>query len=178
VRAWSPELRDEGAVSRAAARVLASVGAALVLAGFFLDWFSGTAEFAARDFSGADLARLVRNFEIVATSSSEAGQLRATAVVLYLGPALAVNGAALCWLPVARRASGIAALAGGLYAALVLAAAFVLSVAAWTDLEGVLGSTMVGLWVTAIGAGLLGQAGLMMLRAGVSTGQGSPDVEG
>jgi hypothetical protein len=154
------------------------LGAALVLAGFFLDWFSGTSEFAARDFSGADLARLVRNFEIVAASSREAGQLRATAVVLYLGPALAVNGAALCWLPVGRRACGVAALAGGLYAAAVLAAAFALSVVAWTDLEEVLGATMAGLWVTAIGAGLLGQAGLMMLRARSPAGEGAQAVEG
>ena len=44
---------------------LAVSGAALVVLGFFLPWLDGTAEFAARDFSGFDLARLVRNFELV-----------------------------------------------------------------------------------------------------------------
>ena len=69
--------------------------------GFFLPWLEGTAEFAARDFSGFDLARLIRNFEITAESQSEAGQIRTTALLVYLMPALVVNSAAL-WL--ARRA--------------------------------------------------------------------------
>ena len=71
--------------------MLALLGAALIVWGFFLPWLDGTAEFAARDFSGFDLARLVRNFEIAASSEREEGGLRLTAVVLYLVPALAVN---------------------------------------------------------------------------------------
>lgn len=166
---WGPDLQSNdpqgnGRDSRLIARLLASAGAALVLGGFFLDWFSGSAEFAARDFSGADLARLIRNFEIVASSPTEAGQLRASAVVLYLAPALAVNGATLGWLPVGRRAAAIAALAGAVYAGGVLGVMFVLSVASWTELARVLGGTMPGFWASGVGAALLAQSGAMSWR--------------
>lgn len=166
---WGPDLREregEGDASLLIARLLASAGAALVLGGFFLDWFSGSAEFAARDFSGADLARLIRNFEIVASSSTEAGQLRAWAVVLYLAPALAANGAALAWLPVRRPAAAIAALTGAVYIAGVLAVIFVLSVASWTELARVLGGTMPGFWASGVGVALLAQSGVMLWRGG------------
>jgi hypothetical protein len=145
--------------------VLAALGAALVMGGFFFDWFSGTAEFAARDFSGADLARLMRNFEIVASSSTESGQLRASAIVLYLGPALALNGAVLAWLPVRGRFAAAAAFVGGSYAGSLLLGLVLLSAVSWTELERVLGGTLAGFWATAAGAVLLLQAGSMSWRS-------------
>jgi hypothetical protein len=144
-------------------RVLAPVGAALVLGGFFLDWFAGSAEFASRDFSGADLARLIRNFEVVASSSVESGQLRISAVVLYLVPALAINGAVLAQFAGARWARAVALCAAAAYGFAVLLAAALLAAVSWTDLQGVLGEPMPGFFVSLLGVALLAAAGWHVL---------------
>jgi hypothetical protein len=151
----APPAARTNAISPYVVPALALLSAALVVSGFFLPWLDGTAEFAARDFSGFDLARLVRNFEIAASSEREEGGLRVTAVVLYLVPALAVNGAAFAVIPPLRRwatpALGIAAA----YALFVLVATGVLAAVSWTELEGVMGGALVGFYVSLAGAGLL-----------------------
>jgi hypothetical protein len=144
---------------------LAVAGAALVVVGFFLPWVEGAAEFGARDFSGFDLARLVRNFEVVASSSAEAGRDRATALILYAMPALAVNGAVLALLPVVRReavavATGVAAA----YAVVILAVVAVLSSTSWTELERVLGPPMSGFFASLVGSVLLGASSALTFR--------------
>lgn len=142
---------------------MAVIGAALVLLGFFLPWVHGSAEFAASDFSGLDLARLVRNFEIVASSSNEAGGLRATAIVLYAMPALAINAAVLAWWPLERKIGGICVVAGALYASFILGVVALFSVAAWSELERVLGAPAYGYWFSAAGAASLAGAGGALL---------------
>ncbi len=139
-------------------------GAALLLAGFFESWFEGTAEFAGRDFSGFDLARLVRNFEI-ASSAAEAGRLRIAAAVLYLLPALGVNAGVFAWFPVSARTAALVVGGSALYAAFILLAVAFLSAASITDLAGVLGGPQRGFWLSASGAALLGMsAALTFLR--------------
>jgi hypothetical protein len=133
-----------------------------VVAGFFLPWVHGSAEFASRDFTGFDLARLVRNFEIVASSSQEAGGFRLTAIVIYLAPALAVNGAALAWIAASPRISAAALLFAAVYAAVVLFGVAFLSIISWTELQRVLGGLMAGFGCTAAGAMALLGAGLML----------------
>ncbi len=138
------------------AGTLAAAGATLVVIGFFLPWVHGTAEFGARDFSGFDLARLVRNFEIVASSPTESGRDKITALILYAMPALAVNGVALALLPVIRRKAAAVALGvAAVYALFVLAAVAALSVISWTELERVLGAPMSGFFVSLAGAAAL-----------------------
>ena len=133
---------------------LAVSGAALIVWGFFLPWFEGQ-RVAGRDFSGFDLARLVRNFEVVATSSSEEGQLRLTAVVLYLAPALAVNGAVFAVVPPLRAWAAWALGVGAGYVLFVLVASGVLAVVSWTELERVMGQWAIGYFLSIAGVGLL-----------------------
>ena len=135
---------------------MAVAGATMAVLGFFLPWLDGTAEFAARDFSGFDLARLVRNFEIVASSPSEAGRDKLTAVVLYAMPALAINGTVLVLVPAVRRkVAAIALGVGAVYALIILAAVAVLSAVSWTALESVLGAPRSGFFVSLAGAATL-----------------------
>lgn len=141
----------------------------LVVAGFFLPWIHGSAEFASRDFTGFDLARLVRNFEIVASSSQEAGEFRATAVVIYLVPALAVNGAALAWLAASRRVGAAALLTTAGYTMFLLVGLALLSVASWTELQRVLGGLMAGFAFSLAGSLALLTAGGMLLRDRAAT---------
>jgi len=141
-------------------RLLAMGGAALLLAGFFEPWFGGAAEFAARDFSGFDLARLVRNFEI-ASSPEDAGRLRIATAVLYLVPALGINAGVFVWFPVSGRAVALVVGGSALYAALVLLGVAFLSAASVTDLADVLGGPQRGFWLSATGAGLLGLSALL-----------------
>jgi len=147
-------------------------GAALLVAGFFLPWLDGTGEFAARDFSGFDLARLVRNFEIVASSSSEAGQMRATALVLYAAPALAVNAAVIGLMPAERVIRAGAALLAAVYGLGVLVTAAVLASVSWTDLDGVLGAPMPGWFASTAGVVALGASGVLTLREAGGSGSG------
>lgn len=150
-----------------APRALAVAGAVLVVSGFFLPWLNGAAEFAARDFSGFDLARLVRNFEIVASSSPEAGRLGLIAAVLYTVPALAVNGAILSLAPAIHRKAGAIALAvAAVYALVVLTLTAAMTVIPGTDLEGVLGAPMKGFFVSIAGGAALAAAAALTLRRG------------
>ncbi|MEX0683872.1 MAG: hypothetical protein WD904_02620 [Dehalococcoidia bacterium] len=147
-----------------AARVLATAGAALLTAGFFAPWVAGTAEFGARDFSGFDLARLVRNFEVVSTSSRESGGLRATAVLLYLVPALAVNSVVVTWLRMPPRIASLLIVTAAAYAATVLFAMVLLAGVSWTELERELGHPLIGIWLSACGAATLAVAGVLLSR--------------
>ena len=131
----------------------------MVLAGFFLPWLNGSSQFASREFSGFDLARLVRNFEIVASSSSEAGPLRLTAAALYAVPALAVNGAVLAQVQRLRRAGGVALCVAGSYGLVMLLAVALLSNFTWTQLDRVLGGPMSGYFVSLFGLILLSAGG-------------------
>ena len=135
-------------------------GTALLVAGFFLPWMDGTADFSARDFSGFDLARLVRNFEI-ATDGDE-GRLRVATVVLYAVPALAVNAAAFTVVPQLRVCERVAVGLAVVYALVVLVGVAVLATIGWTDLEGVLGKVMVGWWVSVVGVVAMGVGGIVM----------------
>jgi hypothetical protein len=141
------------------ARFLVVAGAALLVVGFFLPWMDGTAEFSARDFSGFDLARLVRNFEI-ATDGDE-GRLRVATVVLYAVPALAVNAAAFVAVPGLRVWERAAVGIAFVYALVVLVGVAVLASVGWTDLEGVLGRVMVGWWMSLVGVVAMGVGGFV-----------------
>jgi hypothetical protein len=134
-------------------------GAALIVVGFFLPWLDGTAEFAGRDFSGFDFARLIRNLEVTAESRSEGGQLQMTALLLYLTPALAVNSAVL-WL--ARSTVGLpiiavagASVAAGVYALAIMSALLFLSVVELNDFAGVVGAPLYGMLISVIGCAVL-----------------------
>ena len=140
----------------AAPRAIAIAGAALVVLGFFQPWLHGTAEFAARDFSGFDLARVVRNLEIVASSSSEEDKFGLMAVALYAMPALAINGAVLALVPaIQRRAAAIALGVAAVYSLAILTMFAALSTISWTNLQGALGSPMNGFFVSATGGAML-----------------------
>lgn len=152
-------------LTAAAPRALAVAGGALVVLGFFLPWLHGTAEFGARDFSGFDLARLVRNFEIVASSTSESGRAGATAFALYALPALAVNAAVLALAPALhRKAAAIALAVAAAYGFAVLLAAATLSAVSFTELDRVLGAPMTGFFVSAAGIAALAASAALMFR--------------
>jgi len=123
----------------------------------------GTNAFDLRTFSGFDFARLVRNFEITADSDPVAGQLRVTAVAIYLMPALAVNAVFLRQLSAFVRslehAAGVALLLAAVYILSMLAALFFLSVAHITEFADVVGAPSWGLGLTLSGALLLGWIG-------------------
>jgi hypothetical protein len=133
--------------------------ACLLLAlGFFLPWVEGANILDFRSFSGFDLARLVRNFEINAGTDTGLGKLRATALALYLVPALGVNAAmleCLAWVRTdARPAARWASLVAGAYSAAVLGAVLVLSQVPLNDFEQVVGAPAWGFAVVALGAAL------------------------
>jgi hypothetical protein len=111
----------------------------------------------------------VRNFEIVASSSQEAGKLRLTAIVIYLAPALAANGATLAWLAASPRTSAAALLVAAVYAAVVLFGVAFLSIVSWTELQRVLGGLMAGFGFSVAGALTLLVAGVMLLRGPAAT---------
>lgn len=146
------------------ARLAAGVGAAFVVIGFFLPWLEGTAEFAARDFSGFDFARLIRNFEVTAGSGSESGQIRATALLLYLMPALAINSLAFNLLvrPLALspRVLSVAMVGAGGYGSVLLSALLFLSVVHVNDFAGVVGAPRYGFLISAMGCVVLLGVGL------------------
>jgi hypothetical protein len=138
-------------------RIAMAIGACgLIVLGFFLPWLEGAGIMDLRSFSGFDLARLARNFEIAADSEAGAGRIRATALALYLVPALAINAAIFEastfrlreTLPMAR----LACLTAGVYAVVVLAAVLLLSQAPFNGFELVAGTPAWGFVVTAAGA--------------------------
>jgi len=118
-------------------------------------------------FSGFDFARLIRNFEITAESQSEAGQIQATALLVYLMPALVVNSAVL---RLVRRAAGIpaaavavASVAAGGYGLVVLSSLVFLSVVHVNDFAMVVGAPRYGFLISALGCAVLLAVGLARL---------------
>lgn len=142
--------------------------AVAVVGAFFLPWMGGAQELRFHSFSGFDFARLVRNFEITAGSQSETGQIRATALLIYLMPALAANAAVLALLESpacvsGRLASGAAALAGA-YGMVVLGALLLLSIVEVNDFADVVGGPEFGFAISTVGSGMLLGAGVSGLR--------------
>lgn len=118
-------------------------------------------------FSGFDFARLIRNFEITAESQSEAGQIQATALLVYLMPALVVNSAVL---RLVRRAASIpaaavagASVAAGGYGLVVLSSLAFLSVVHVNDFADVVGAPRYGFLISALGCAVLLAVGLARL---------------
>jgi len=142
--------------------LLAIAGAALLVVAFFLPWMDGSAEFAARDFSGFDLARLVRNFEIATSGDND--RLRLTAAVLYGVPALAVNAGVFAIVPQLRAWARAAMAVGAVYAFVVLVGIGVLATGSGTELERVMGPAMIGYYVSLVGAFMMAAAAALQLR--------------
>ena len=134
----------------------------------------GSGQLDARSFSGFDFARLVRNFEITAESLSAEGQIRATAIAIYLVPALALNAAIL--LPVGavrpdlKAVGSLAAIAAAGYSVVVLFTLLAFSLLPLNEFEEVVGLPAYGFLLTALAALTLGWNGLSELRAGVVNG--------
>lgn len=148
-------------------QLLGLAAAAVTVAAFFLPWMDGAQPLRFHSFSGFDFARLVRNFEITAESQSEAGQIQATALLIYLMPALVVNSAVLRLI---RRATGIpsAAVAGasaaaGGYGLVVLSALAFLSMVHVNDFANVVGAPRYGFLISALGCAVLLGVGLARL---------------
>jgi hypothetical protein len=153
----------------------ASIGAAaLVLVAFFLPWMSGEGPFGLRSFTGADFARLIRNFEITVDSTQSGAQVRGAAIAIYLVPALAVNGAAIHTLSAAltlpRALTAWALAAGALFPMVILALLTFLSLVPVNDFAGVVGAPAAGYWLTWAGAIVLGLCARSVLRGGPSNG--------
>lgn len=148
--------------------ILVLAGAALVVAGFFAPWMNGDGPLSYRAFSGADFAQLIRNFEITSDTTASMAQIRASAVMLYLVPALAANAAAL---RVLRACGGHAAWAlwsgrvAASYAIATLVLLLVLSVAPVNEFAPSVGSPSWGFALIVAGA-------LALLRG--STARRSP----
>jgi hypothetical protein len=144
------------------------IAAALVVIGFFLPWMDGANAFDLRTFSGFDFARLVRNFEITAGSVPETGQIRATAVAVYLMPALAINGAFLYQISAFARslryAAGVALLLAAIYIVSMLLALLFLSMVHINQFADVVGPPLWGFGLTLWGALLLGWLGQKEMR--------------
>jgi hypothetical protein len=111
---------------------------------------------------------LVRNFEIAAESRAEDGQMRATALLIYLMPALAVN-ASFLWL--VSRALGLPAIAvtgasvfAGVYGVVVLCSLLFLSLAGVNDFARVVGAPQSGFLVSVVGCALLISGGMLRGR--------------
>jgi hypothetical protein len=151
-----PIIRVSPAASDIGARALSCAAAVVICWAFFLPWMDGSGPFDLRSFSGFDFARLVRNFEITTDSQSSLGQVRASAIALYLVPALAVNAAALhacedlLRLPRSYAAWGLAASAG--YAGALLVLILVFSLVPLNDLASAVGAPRAGFGLTAAGA--------------------------
>jgi len=151
----------------ARAQLLGLAAAALTVAAFFLPWMDGAQPLRFHSFSGFDFARLIRNFEITAESQSEAGQIQATALLVYLMPALVVNSAAL---RLVRRAASIpaaavagASVAAGGYGLVVLSSLAFLSVVHVNDFAMVVGAPRYGFLISTLGCAVLLGVGLARL---------------
>jgi hypothetical protein len=159
------------ALSPCAASLLTVAAAALALAGFFLPWMEGAGPFDLRSFSGFDFARLVRNFEITAESTSSTAQVRGTAVALYLVPALAVNAAVLRlvspWLGLDRTLVGRVLLCSGAYALALLALLLLLSLAPLNDFASTVGLPSWGFALSTASGAVLVWLGLRELKRGL-----------
>lgn len=149
-------------------RIASAAGAVAVTVAFFLPWLAGEDVFELRTFSGFDLARLIRNFEITATSTEETGQFRLAAVALYLVPALAINGAVLHQLqgytPHLRSASYAAMMLALVYGLLALGGLLFLAAVQVNDFERYAGWPRAGFYLTLGGLAVLGLAAVADLR--------------
>jgi hypothetical protein len=136
-----------------------TIAALVVIGAFFLPWMGGGQELRFHSFSGFDFARLIRNFEITAGSQSESGQIRATALLIYLMPALAANAAIrnLIESPgrIPARAVAAARVTAGVYGLAVLGALLFLSVVQVNDFADVVGNPRYGFAVSAGGCAVL-----------------------
>lgn len=145
-----------------------AAAAALVVIGFFSPWMDGTSAFDLRTFSGFDFARLVRNFEITADSAEASGQIRASALAIYLMPAVAINGALLLQISALygsfRYAAGVALLLAAGYIAAMLFALFLLSAVPVNQFAEIVGLPSWGFGLTLLGALLLGLLGHRAVR--------------
>lgn len=148
-------------------QLLGLAAAAVTVAAFFMPWMDGAQALRFHSFSGFDFARLIRNFEITAESQSEEGQIRATALLIYLMPALVVNSAIL---RLVRRAAGVpatvvaysSAAAGG-YGLVLLTALVFMSTVQVNDFAGVVGAPRYGFLLSALGCAVLLGVGLARL---------------
>jgi hypothetical protein len=150
-------------------RQAAVIGAALVAVfAFFLPWMHGSSEFDYRTFSGFDFARLVRNFEITAGSPASMGQVRATAIALYLIPALAVNAVVFNGFALVNpgwsRAARLASATGAAYTLAVIGGLLLLSAVPVSNFADVVGWPSYGLAATAGAAFAMGTLGVFESR--------------
>jgi hypothetical protein len=152
-----------------ALRAVSAAAAVVICWAFFLPWMHGDGPFALRSFSGFDFARLVRNFAITTDTQSSLAQVRASAIALYLVPALAVNAAAIHvaapLLALPRRYAGWALLIAATYGGAMLALVLTLSLVPLNDLAGAVGAPRIGFALTATGVVALSIAGRRELRA-------------
>ena len=150
-------------------RVVSATAAVILVVGFFLPWMAGTDVFEFRTFSGFDFARLIRNFEITADTTSESGQVRAAAAGLYMVPALAINGAVVhlgsAFRPDLRRWAAVTMVAGAFYAAAVLALTLFLSLVDVNEFATVVGAPRLGFFVSVIGSVVLATVGVREMRS-------------
>jgi hypothetical protein len=144
------------------------VAAFFVVVAFFLPWMHGSNAFDSRTFSGFDFARLIRNFAITAGSPSTVGQVRATAIALYLVPALAVNAVVLDAVGVVnrgwKRPAGLALALSAGYTFAVLGVLLLLSFLPISGLADVVGWPTYGLALTAGGTLVMGSIGVLEMR--------------
>ena len=144
------------------------IAALTVVLAFFLPWMNGSNELDSRTFSGFDFARLIRNFEITAETPSTVSQITATAIALYLVPALAVNAIVFDAIALANRgwsrAAALASIIGAVCTFVVLAGLLVLSFLPISDLAHVVGWPAYGLVLTTGGALVMGSIGVLELR--------------
>ena len=149
------------------AYLVAVLAAGVVVVAFFLPWMEGAGELRYRAFSGFDFARLIRNFEITAASPSSVGQVRATAIALYLVPALAVNVIVFSSLALVNRGcTGAARLASVVcagYTVVVLGSLVVLSALPVSGLAAVIGWPTYGFAATAIASLVMGAQNVVQL---------------
>jgi hypothetical protein len=159
---------DSPRVKTVARQACIIVAAFVVVVAFFLPWMHGSHAFDSRTFSGFDFARLIRNFEITAGSPSTLGQVRVTAIALYLVPALAVN--ALVFDAVAlvnrgwKRPAALALALSAGYTFAVVGVLLLLSLLPISGLADVVGWPMYGMALTAAGTFVIGSIGVLEMR--------------
>ncbi len=174
----SPSRNELGVVTQTGARAIASgrrfgylehggplLAAGLVLTGFFLPWIHGAGVFSLRSFSGFDLARLVRHYEIAVDSPTFP---RAIALALYFAPACALNAALVSVvagrLGLSRRLRALTLMGSGGYACLIVGTVLVASLGAVGQAQRALSQPEPGLALAAAGSLALVYFGFRQLR--------------
>lgn len=157
-------------LSPAQARSIAVMAAVAALTAFFLPWMNGDGTFALRTFSGFDFARLIRNFEITAASQQDVAQVRGTAVLFYLAPALLVNSASVYALApligASQRLCGVALAAAGIYALALVALLLVMGALPLSPLAPHVAMPREGMLITVAAATCVALLGRRELRLG------------